>query len=72
MSQIDHLGCGTVAIWGGHVPANIDHSDGDVHVIPQFDLDPLHLEHETCWCEPEMVEYNEITDVAVWTHRQVQ
>lgn len=42
----------------------------DIHIIPEFDGEPVHDESPRCWCHPECIEVNEETGIKVWSHRR--
>ena len=45
--------------------------DGNVHVIPTGG--PEHIEHSTCWCEPELAEdYTSQGGSKLYVHREIQ
>jgi hypothetical protein len=42
---------------------------GVVHICPLFAVEPQHVIHQSCWCEPERVS-GELP--LTWMHRRVQ
>jgi hypothetical protein len=42
--------------------------DGNSHVFPNTEMDPVHLFHFTCWCQPEFQGHDD-NGAAVYLHK---
>lgn len=45
--------------------------EGDLHVIPCHPMDPVHEEDGGCWCEPELIDFDDESCTGIYKHRTV-